>query len=603
MKPELPEKETGRLLDLYSLDILDTQPEERFDRITRLAAAFFAAPIALVSLVDRDRQWFKSNQGLPLQETTRDTAVCSHAIEERDILVIPDMAIDPRFSESPLVTEEGLRFYAGAILRSAKRQPLGTLCILDTVPRNFPRDKREQLLDFAQLAERELNEGTRLEQLKSELLQHALYDPNSGFATKRLFLEKVETCLSGADKAAMVILGIPDYRTATMDLSSGDQIRLKRELAQRVNRLFQSADVVGDLGDGRYSALFLMEPDTSGTSGTRLRERGLQTLKREFSMPLSSSGGTFLPTIGISIYPDDGEEAMQLLTKAELARPRKSSSLKDPMAVFSKYRAAEIKRASDIESRLRLAVDNGSLSLHYQPKFILGERVPQGYEALLRWNDPVLGFIGPDEFIPIAEKNGLIQTISSWVVEQALEDWPKICAFTGNPETTVAINVSANDLVRPGFSDWVAGSIRTRNISASAIIFEITESSLISDIDLTSKTMRELRKLGVNFHIDDFGTGFSNLNQLHQLPLDALKVDRSFVSQLGRSENGETVCRSIIGLAKSLGLKVIGEGVETRDQLQKLADLNCDAFQGFLFGRPADLASFGQGEDGVEKAR
>ena len=115
--------------------------------------------------------------------------------------------------------------------------------------------------------------------------------------------------------------------------------------------------------------------------------------------------------------------------------------------------------------------------------------------------------------------------------------------------------------------------------------------------------MRELRKLGVNFHIDDFGTGFSNLNQLHQLPLDALKVDRSFVSQLGRSENGETVCRSIIGLAKSLGLKVIGEGVETRDQLQKLADLNCDAFQGFLFGRPADLASFGQGEDGVEKAR
>lgn len=578
--------EDQRLLALYDLNLLDTPDEERFDRITKLVARFFKTPTALISLVDQERQWFKSRVGMDACETRREIAICHHAIKEDEFMVINDLSLDPRFSKNPLVTEQKMRFYAGAILKSPSGHALGTLCILDTKPRNFSGTELISLLEFAKLAERELNEGSRLESWRKHLLQQTLSDPCSKLPGRHLFLEQSRTLLSVMNEAAIVVIGIDDYALSALDLSREEQSELNRQIAAQIRELFRSAKISGDLGDGRYCGLLPVNLPKNKRPGSLYLQDGINSLHKAFSQPLLANGKSIIPTVGVSVYPKDGDHPEQLLIKADLARPKRAANEPAAMAVFSAEHIAERQRSIELESRLREAIHNQSLSLSYQPKFCLATGRICGVEALLRWNDPLLGRIGPDVFIPIAEETGLIQNMTTWVMNRAWQQLPDLRRSLGIEGLTVAINLSAYDLLRPGFPEWVERSLRSQNITGQSIVFEITESSLVADIPQANQNMMALKGLGITFHIDDFGTGYSNLSQLHQLPLDALKVDKSFVSQLGVSSNGDIVCKSIINLAKSLGLGVIAEGVETREQLQMLNHLGCTAIQGFLLAKP-----------------
>jgi EAL domain-containing protein (putative c-di-GMP-specific phosphodiesterase class I) len=583
---ELSAIESRRLFELQSLDILDTPDEDRFDRITRLTAAFFQAPTALVSLVDHNRQWFKSRFGMEACETSRDIAVCHYAIEEEQFLVVNDLSRDPRFQENPFVTDQGMRFYAGAVLRSMSGYALGTLCILDTKPRDFSDKDVACLLQFAQLVERELNEGARLESWRNQLFQQTLFDPCSELPGRRLFLEQSRALMNRIQQAAMVVVRINNYAISALDLSLDEQTLLNREIADHIRSLFDNASVSGDLGDGRYCALIpITNPETESTDDPQ-HPRYLQELQAAFSQPFTLDGRSIIPTVGISLYPGDGENPEQLLIKADLARPKRA--LPGAVSFYCSETAALHQRAVDIETRLREATRNESLTLCYQPKYCLADGKICGVEALLRWHDPSLGRIGPDEFIPVAEKTGLILEITSWVMERAWQQLPQLRQYLKTDNIAVAINLSAQDLLKPAFPQWIERALRWHNLSGDSVVFEITESSLVEDIEQARQNMMALKKLGITFHIDDFGTGFSNLSQLHQLPLDALKVDKSFVNQLGESVDGDIVCRSIIALAKSLNLRVIAEGVENTVQLKTLTELGCDAVQGFLLARPME---------------
>ncbi|WP_372988074.1 putative bifunctional diguanylate cyclase/phosphodiesterase [Marinobacter sp.] len=583
---ELSEIESRRLFELQSLDILDTPDEDRFDRITRLASAFFKAPTALVSLVDQNRQWFKSRVGMDACETSRNIAVCHYAIEEKRFLVVNDLSRDPRFHDNPFVKDQGMRFYAGAVLRSTSGYAVGTLCILDTKPREFSDQELDFLLQFAQLVERELNEGTRLESWRNQLFQQTLFDPCSELPGRRLFLEQSRALMSSIQQAAMVVVRINNYAISALDLSLEEQTLLNREIADHIRSLFDNASVSGDLGDGRYCALIaITNPETESTDNLQ-HQRYLQELQVAFSQPFTLDGRSIIPTVGISLYPGDGENPEQLLIKSDLARPKRA--LPGTVSFYCSETAALHQRSVDIETRLREATRNESLTLCYQPKYCLADGKICGVEALLRWHDPSLGRIGPDEFIPVAEKTGLIHEITSWVMERAWQQVPELRQYLKTENIAVAINLSAQDLLKPAFPEWVERALRWHNLSGDSVVFEITESSLVEDIEQAKQNMMALKKLGITFHIDDFGTGFSNLSQLHQLPLDALKVDKSFVNQLGESVDGDIVCRSIIALAKSLNLRVIAEGVENAVQLKTLTELGCDAVQGFLLARPME---------------
>jgi EAL domain-containing protein (putative c-di-GMP-specific phosphodiesterase class I) len=586
----LNEQETRRLEDLYALDVLDTPPEERFDRITRLAKSIFGTPVALVSLLDRERQWFKSNQGLAVNETPRSVAICEHTVREASHLVIPDLGEDERFRDNPLVTEDPkLKFYAGAVLRSLNGHPLGTLCILDYVPRQFTNQQVAVLKQIAAMVEREMNEGHRLQLWRQSLFEQTLYQ-HDGLPGERLFAERCERTLAHVSSAAMVVMGINEYDLSMLELPSDQQLLLDKELAHRVALLFETADHVATLGHGRYAALYVLDnqPATRTASRKHMRYVGARALQKAFAEPLALDNRRLYPTVGVSMYPDNGQAVDQLLIKAELARPGKMARSTRAVSFYDSKEEAQLQRSVMVENRLREAIANNRLRMNYQPKFDLANGQVSGLEALVRWHDAELGEISPAEFIPIAENTDIIRDLTDWVLAAVCHQYSEWRQQGVAEGVTVAVNLSADDLLRPNFLQWLRALLDHTGMPASALILEITEGSLIDNVELAAEHIREAKALGLSVHIDDFGTGYSSLSQLHRLPLDALKVDRSFVHEIGTRSTGEMVTTAIISLAKSLRLSVVAEGIETEDQLAQLRKLGCDSVQGFLLSRPLE---------------
>ena len=586
----LNEHEARRLEDLYELDILDTPPEDRFDRITRLARSVFNTPIALVSLLDRERQWFKSNQGLELNETPRNIAVCDHTIREDSCLVVPDLACDARFRDNPLVTSEPkLRFYAGAVLRSDNGNPLGTLCIIDYVPRDLDEQQKRLLLELSAIVERELNDGHMRQVWRKSLFERTLYQ-HDGLPGEKLFIERCQRALDQVSSAAMVVLGVNEYALSMMELPAEQKNLLDGELAHRVSMLFDKADHVATLGHGRYAALYVLDDQQNLRAATESHKRYLaaRAIQEVFADPLSLDERRVYPTMGVSMFPDNGESAEQLLAKAELARPGKMTGSTRAITFYDSQKEAHLQRSVMLEARLRDVIASQGLRLNYQPKFDLATGRISGLEALVRWHDPELGEVSPAEFIPIAEASDIIRDLTDWVLATVCHEYSEWQSQGLAGGVSVAVNLSADDLLRPNFLVWLRALLDRTGTPPEVLVLEITEGSLIDNVELAAEHIREAKALGLSVHIDDFGTGYSSLSQLHRLPLDALKVDRSFVHEIGKNSTGEMVTGAIISLAKSLRLSVVAEGIETEVQLSALRNLGCDTVQGFLLSRPLE---------------
>ncbi|XKH02041.1 EAL domain-containing protein [Marinobacter nauticus] len=585
------EKEVQRLDDLYALDILDTPAEERFDRITRLARRIFDVPYALVSLVDRDRQWFKSRQGLEITQTPRNLAICDHAIREASHLMVPDLTQDPRFAHNPLVTKPPhFRFYAGVVLKSIEGRPVGTLCIMDSKPRPALEKRQLALLqDLRAMVERELNEGHRLDLWRQTLVHRTLYRAD-GLPGEKLFSEQSQQTLTRSSEAAMVVLGVNEYALSILELSSEQQALLNRELAERVASVFRLADHIGTLGNGRYAALFVLDhnPLLKSASNRHRRYLAAKALQAEFARPIQVANRRVYPTVGVSLFPDNAQGVEQLLVQAELARPGKMTSAIRAIGFYSFDKEAQLQRSVLIETRLRQAIAENRLRMNYQPKFDLASGKVSGLEALVRWHDPDLGEISPADFVPIAERSDIIRDLTDWVLAAVCHQYAQWTAQGMDRGITIAVNLSAEDLLRPNFLQWLRALLDHTGTPASALVLEITEGSLVDNVELAAEHIREAKALGLSVHIDDFGTGYSSLSQLHRLPLDALKVDRSFVNEIGTNSSGELVTNAIISLAKSLRLSVVAEGIETDAQLTELRNLGCDSVQGFLLSRPLE---------------
>nr|WP_320009686.1 EAL domain-containing protein [uncultured Desulfobulbus sp.] len=364
---------------------------------------------------------------------------------------------------------------------------------------------------------------------------------------------------------------------------AGDQLLI--EVSQRLSFCVRSVDTVARLGGDEF-ALILEEFNT--------REKLLNTTRRMHSIlcePFSLYGNDITPgaSIGIVTQLNEYTSAEEVLRDADIAMYRAKQQGKS-ILLFDKHMHLELIESINLEAELKEAIYSEGLTLHYQPIVSVDTERLLGFEALVRWNHPMRGMVPPDRFIPLAEETGLIIDLGKWVITEAcatLKNWLEELGWRQG--LIMSVNVSCRQLADTGLVEHVMSELIRHQLNPANLKIEVTESVIMHDVDRAIIELNRLRKLGVQIAIDDFGTGYSSLAYLRRIPIDHLKIDRSFIHGFseGDKENDEIV-RSIISLARSLDLGVIAEGVENRDQLERLRSLNCDRVQGFMFSRPVD---------------
>jgi EAL domain-containing protein (putative c-di-GMP-specific phosphodiesterase class I) len=314
-----------------------------------------------------------------------------------------------------------------------------------------------------------------------------------------------------------------------------------------------------------------------------MADRILETL----AMPHVIGGRELHTSASIGIVPDISgySTSESVLRDADAAMHQAKTAGRGGHRLVDEQIRARARKRLDVETGLREAIEQGQLSVHYQPQFALRSRSLVGFEALVRWHHPEFGLMLPGEFIPVAEETGLVNPMGAFVLERACRDLARFREHAADDGLSVAVNVSARQLIRGTIVDDVAAALAAAGLAADALCLEITESVLLEGVAPAIRTLGALKTIGVRISIDDFGTGYSSLSYIGKLPIDELKIDRSFVVDL-HDEGGAALVRGIIGLAKALGHHVVAEGIETLQQLELLEAGACDVAQGYLLGRP-----------------
>ena len=309
---------------------------------------------------------------------------------------------------------------------------------------------------------------------------------------------------------------------------------------------------------------------------------------RAVAQPFNVTGQECFVTasIGITIFPDDGVAAEELLRKADTAMYSAKDGGRARAAFFAREMDERVQRRHELTNDLRAALAHGEFSLVYQPQVTFRDRRTVGVEALLRWRHPQRGLIPPIVFVPVLEDIGLIEQVGRWVLERALADYSGWLR-QGLPIGRVAVNVTARQLASPHFVASVAGALRKAGLTGDCLEIELTEATLIADAAAANAKLKEIASLGARVALDDFGTGYSSLGYLNDLVFDTLKIDRAFVVNLP-DERSTAIVRAILAVAKALGKEVIAEGIESALQLRQLDVLGCDVAQGFLFSQPLE---------------
>jgi len=298
-------------------------------------------------------------------------------------------------------------------------------------------------------------------------------------------------------------------------------------------------------------------------------------------------------SIGISVFPDDAPDETSLMTHADLAMYHAKEEGKNNFQFYDgRLETMSLERLA-LETRLRRAIERNELSLHYQAKLDLRDNTIAGVEALLRWNSPELGAVSPGQFIPLAEETGLILAIGKWVLRSACEQcvqWQN----AGLPPVRVSVNLSPRQLNDPELVAAVRTVLADTGLKPDLLELEVTESSVMHNVERALEVLGALKDMGVRLAIDDFGTGYSSLAQLKRFPIDTLKVDRSFIRELPSDSEDKAIAEAIIAMGKTLSLTVVAEGVETREQQEFLRERACDQMQGFFFSKPVPAADFAE---------
>lgn len=709
----LPADEAGRLAELRRYDILDTPQEEDFDHLVLLASKLLRAPVALISLIEDERQWFKAKVGTDIPEVSREVSFCTHAIlREAPVMVVPDARLDPRFSANPIVAGPlNVRFYAGAPLTAPSGHRLGALCVHDFEARPEGIDPEEERLlaalaravvdrielrrttaahragqerferitatspdaivcadsdgritswnaaaealfgyaagdavgrplamlvpeakrgrheaGFARAVAGEpvpavgrtlelealgrdgrafqaeislstwreggkagfgaiIRDITERKAAEARLLHLAHYDTLTGLANRehlrRALRRTVEAATRHARSSALLLVDLDHFKNVNDSLGHAAGDALLAEAAGRLRGGVRERDVVARIGGDEFAVLLdgLEGADTAAAVAAKL----IVALGEPFI--LEGRRVHVGVSVGVALCPHDGDAVDTLMANADLALYRAKKEGRGRYQFFDPNLrvAVEARRRLDLE--LRRAVAEEEFLLHYQPQVRLDDGAVVGVEALLRWNHPERGLLSPGAFLPALEESSLAAQAGSWVLRAACLQ-ARAWLDAGLPPLRVGVNLSAAQFHSGGLASQVERILVETGLPPERLELEITENILLKHESQIIEPLRRLRRLGIGVAFDDFGTGFASLSHLRRFPIDRIKIDRSFIADIGGKADGGTIARSVVGLGKSLGLQVIAEGIEDEDQAGFLRLHGCDEAQGYLYGRP-----------------
>ena len=422
---------------------------------------------------------------------------------------------------------------------------------------------------------------------QEELAFLATHDSLTGLPNRTLILDRVEQMLvrsrHSQTPVAALFIDLDNFKSINDTLGHGSGDELLCSVCARLQRVVRDIDALGRLGGDEF--VIVAEGISLDAGPELIAERLLEALKQPFELKGAENSLTVTASVGIAT--GDRVSAEDLLRDADIAMYRAKWSGKNRYVVFETGMQDAIQTRMELEMDLRMAFQNDEFYLVYQPTFDLQDMSPTGMEALIRWSSPSRGIVQPDDFIPLLEETGLIVQVGEWVLEQACRQgaaWHEAGFQIG-----IAVNVSARQLDTDAFVPVVAAALEHSGFDASALTLEITETTLMSNAEETAERLAQVKQLGVRIAIDDFGTGYSSLAYLQRFPVDALKIDRSFISRMGQDPEGEMLIRTLVQLGKSLSIETLAEGIEQSSELSLLREEHCDAGQGFLFARPLDV--------------
>jgi diguanylate cyclase (GGDEF)-like protein/PAS domain S-box-containing protein len=508
------------------------------------------------------------------------------AIREKRAIVSNDSLIDPKVLFGQKYAESDVRSMAVLPLIIANKA-VGAMAIYSVETEFFHAEEMKLLTELANDISFAIDHIAKQEKLN----YLAYYDELTGLANRSLFSERVaqyiRSSVRSGHKLALCLFDLERFKSINDSLGrlAGDE--LLRLAADWLSDYSQDVNLLARI-DADHFAIVLPEISQDGPSAYLIEKMGRAFNEHRFR--LNNTDFRITTKVGIAVFPDDGSDADTLFKNAEVAL-KKAKVGGDPYLFYTQKMNAAVAEKLTLENQLRKAIDNEEFVLYYQPKVDIVSGKVNCAEALIRWNDPITGLVPPGKFIPVLEETGLIYEVGRWALNQAIADnlrWRK----AGLPAIRVAVNVSALQLHRPSFIGEIEEAISVDAHAAEGLELEITESMIMNNIEHNITSLEAIRAMGITVAIDDFGTGFSSLSYLSKLPVDTLKIDRSFVIEMTAGPEGLALVSTIITLAHAFKLNVIAEGVETEEQSNLLRGLGCDQIQGFLYSKAVPHKEF-----------
>ncbi|MGA2492925.1 MAG: EAL domain-containing protein [Roseiarcus sp.] len=515
-------------------------------------------------------------QGLAMYDRNNSLVACNKRYAE--IYGLPDELTGPGVTRAQIFAYRGDRGF-GKALSEPIEEPDGSLLTISKLSDGrIIAQRKKKLADGGWVSTHE--DVTVRHRAEEKVQELARSDALTGLLNRIEFKQRLEQCLAEARrriaKFAVLYLDLDHFKGVNDTLGHPFGDKLLQEVTARIKAVTREGDTIARLGGDEFA--IIQRVSYVPRDVVRLAERLIASIGKAYT--IDGNDIEIGASIGISVAPDDSVDCDELIRNADMALYHAKTS-RGSYSFFKPAMDEQVRSRRKMENDLRAALAEEQFELHFQPVVSVADRQVKSFEALLRWNHPERGAVPPSEFIPVAEENGLIVPIGEWVLRGACQEaakWPA--------HIKVAVNVSVVQLKSPGILQTISEAIEAAGIEGSRLIVEVTESVMITDAELAISMLHTIRDMGSVIAMDDFGTGYSSLSYLRRFPFDKIKIDQSFVSELGQREDSVAIVRAATGLAKALGMEAVAEGVETEEQFARVAIEGCAEAQGYLISRP-----------------